>query len=78
VTQNSGDQLRITAGRWAGRVEYVGRGYVVAIADGSEASDSLAGYRVFGIDRITEIGDAYFVGVASPRKQTAVARERAA
>jgi hypothetical protein len=76
VTQNSGDQLRIIADRWAGRVEFVGAGYVVAIKDGHSPNDSLRGYRVFPISSITTIVDAYFVGVATPRKATATARER--
>jgi hypothetical protein len=78
VIQNSGDQLRIIADRWRGRVEYVGVGYVVAIEDGELPNDDLRGYRTFAISGIAGIGDAYFVGTAKPRKPVAAARNRAA
>jgi hypothetical protein len=80
VTQNSGGLRVTTSGGWAGRVELVARGYIVCIQDGVEAGDDLRGYRVFGIDRVSEIGDEFFViepkRLASPRRQTAVARAR--
>jgi hypothetical protein len=80
VVQNSGDRLRITANRWAGRVECVGRGYVVAIADGFEPNDLLAGYRAFSTNNIVTLGDEFFVTeprrLATPCTPTAGARER--
>jgi hypothetical protein len=80
VIQTSGGLRISTADRWAGRVEHVGNDYIVCIKDGYEPNDHLAGYRVFNIADVVEIGDHFFAReprrLASPRKPVAGAVAR--